>query len=287
MYHSNIVLSQRENMIPFFPNSLDMHQIINIIPNNANNTTVVTNEDDICKMQTQISYEDLLLKQCPRPPNVEYYQVPNHVYKIIEFGNKIVCLVNHEQSYWVVCYDHSFSNPIYLCGDVCTINIGDDNKLHCFPMNTRDTIKIFNENFEQETAIPCAIPLPHFRVKKNDTCFYYVYSASTQQIHVIDVFGRRTNIPPISHIYSADNSIEERLTNVKAFFNLDCGCIIMINNYNKLLIIDPNNFTIIHLFELKYNALSAQVVSDSSFDVYYNNNGLVERFELKDLPLMI
>lgn len=293
MYHLHIISTQRENLIPYFPDN-DFQNIYSITPYNADSaivTTLTITDDEICEMQTHSSYEDIFLKQCPRPSNVKYYQVPKHVYQMIEYGNKIVCCVDHDLFPSVIIYDHAFKNPKVLCNDVCTINIGDDNQLNCFPFGPSGTIKIFDEQFKQVKSIFCAIPLPHFLAKvissTNETSDnYYVYSASTNQIHIIDEFGRESNIEPISNICSLDNSINERLQNVKAFVNLGCGCIIIINNFRKLLIIDPNNFTIIHLFELKYNASFAQVLSNSSFKVYYNNDGLVEEFELKDLPIM-
>lgn len=197
-----------------------------------------------------------------------------HIQNIMQFGRRIIVPVGNSD---IFTYDMYLNNGKILCKLATNFYI-DDNLLVCTNSAGQPNVKIYDSAFNLYRTIEC-----------NGVCYgyvvschnynYYAYSLHRECIDIINMDGASTYHDPITFLTCGNERITFR--NVCAFLRLKISnYLLMINNNDQLLVIDPIDFHVVLDHKLKHAVRTVRNLGNDCFDIHYCdiNYLKIERF---------
>lgn len=227
----------------------------------------------------------------PRVEDILMYDNCYELKNIMTFGDesneKIVVLNSRNH---IDIYDKDMISKIKSISSVSDFYI-DNDLLVCTDIACRNDVQIFDRNLNHVQTIKC-----------NRHCYEYVIDIGNNTFYAYDPFQQRVNIinadgvlreicygigsNPIQFLTYGNEQI--RFNNVRAFFKLFCGKILIINNCNQLFIVETRvtngepYFHVVFFHKLNQDVRTVKNLSNDCFEIYYYDFGRkclkIERF---------
>lgn len=204
------------------------------------------------------------------------YENSCSIVKIMPFGGMLVVIKLFRGNNYIYIYDTDLKSEKILCENVSNFDI-DDDLLVCVDMARSGDVKIYDKLFNKVSMIKCNNIRYNYIINRGNSTFY-AYSSQRKCIDIIDIDGTCTNDSIQFLTYG-----NERITfqNVRAFHRLKLSnYLMMINNNQQLLIINPENFHVVLFRDLNESVRTVRNLGDDCFDVHYSDVSClkIERF---------
>lgn len=153
-------------------------------------------------------------------------------------------------------------NDLLVCTDIACLN---DIKIYDRFLNCVQTIKFNGRRYNY--------------IIKTDSYNFFAYDIMRECVDVIDENGRIQNRVSESIRFLTYGNKQIKFANVKAFFRLECGNILIINNNTDLFVVKAKEkhgsfyFDVILFHKLNQCVRTVKNIGNNCFDIYYDNIG--------------
>lgn len=204
----------------------------------------------------------------------EAYSRSGQMQNIMRFGQRIIVPLGCDN---IFTCDEYLNDGKKLCEPATDFYI-DADLLVCTNIASLSDVKIYDSFFNLHRTIKCNDTRYNYVVE----CYnnnYYAYDPLRGCIDIINECGTSTYRNFITFLTCGNKRITFR--NVCAFFRLKiCNHLLMINDNNQLLVIDPIDFHVVLLYKLDHDVRTVEHLGNDCFDIYYyeRNYLKIERF---------